>query len=80
MKVVGKKASSELCSGGHISGADGPAQCPPWALRELGVFIPVGARNVVPAVWSLVEDAESDLPEALRPFFAEACSGRSKPG
>jgi len=42
-------------------------------LRELGVFIPVGARQVVPAVWSLVEDADSDLPDALRPSFAEAC-------
>jgi transposase len=42
-------------------------------LRELGVFIPVGAREVVPAVWLLIEDADSDLPEALRPIFAEAC-------
>ena len=41
-------------------------------LRELGVFIPVGAENVVPAVWALVEDADSDLPDALRPLFAEA--------
>jgi len=24
-------------------------------------------------VWSLIEDADSDLPEALRPIFAEAC-------
>jgi transposase len=32
-------------------------------LRELGVFIPVGAREVVPAVWALLEDADSDLPE-----------------
>ena len=42
-------------------------------LRELGVFIPVGARQVVPAVWALVEDADSDLPDALRWSFAEAC-------
>jgi transposase len=42
-------------------------------LRELGVFIPVGAREVVPGVWTLIEDADSDLPEALRPIFAEAC-------
>jgi transposase len=27
----------------------------------------------VPMVWSLIEDADSDLPEALRPIFAEAC-------
>jgi transposase len=42
-------------------------------LRELGVFIPVGSREVVPAVWALIEDADSNLPEALRPIFAEAC-------
>jgi transposase len=42
-------------------------------LRELGVFIPVGSRQVVPAVWALIEDADSELPEALRPIFAEAC-------
>ena len=42
-------------------------------LRELGVFIPVGARQVVPAVWALVEDADSDLPDALRSPFAEVC-------
>lgn len=42
-------------------------------LRELGFFIPVGARQVVPAVWELVEDAESGLPEALRPPLMEAC-------
>ena len=37
------------------------------------MFIPMGAREVVPFVWSLIEDADSDLPEALRPIFAEAC-------
>jgi transposase len=42
-------------------------------LRELGVFIPQGAREVVPAVWALIEDAEADVPDALRPFFAELC-------
>lgn len=39
----------------------------------MGVFIPVGARQVVPTVWALLEDADSDLPDALRPLFAEAC-------
>jgi transposase len=42
-------------------------------LRELGVFIPVGAENVVPALWALIEDADSELPDALRPLFAEGC-------
>jgi transposase len=42
-------------------------------LREQGVFIPVGARQVVPAVWALLEDADSDFPHALRPLFAQAC-------
>jgi len=42
-------------------------------LRELGVFIPVGSDKVLPAAWALIEDADSVLPEALRPIFAEAC-------
>jgi transposase len=42
-------------------------------LREFGVFIPLGAREVVPAVWAFIEDAEADVPDALRPFFAELC-------
>jgi transposase len=42
-------------------------------LRELGVFIPVGAENVVPALWALIEDADSELPDTLRPVFAAAC-------
>ena len=42
-------------------------------LRELGVFIPVGSREVVPAVWAVIEDADSNLPDGLRSIFAEAC-------
>jgi len=42
-------------------------------LRELGVFIPTGARQVVPAVWALVEEADADVPDTLRPFLAELC-------
>ena len=42
-------------------------------LRELGIFIPAGARQVVPSVWAIVEDADADLPDTLRPFFAELC-------
>jgi transposase len=41
-------------------------------LRELGIAIPVGARQVVPHVWGLVSDAESEVPEGLRPALAEA--------
>jgi transposase len=41
-------------------------------LRELGFPIPVGARQVVPHVWALVSDADSGLPDALRPALAEA--------
>ena len=39
--------------------------------RELGVTIPVGASRVVPAVWALVADAESPIPELLRAPLAE---------
>jgi transposase len=42
-------------------------------LRELGFFIPTGAREVIPAVWALVEDADADVPDTLRPFLAELC-------
>jgi transposase len=41
--------------------------------REFGLFIPVGAENVIPAVWAQLEDADSDIPSALRSVFAEAC-------
>jgi len=42
-------------------------------LRELGIFIPVGARLVVPTVLELVEDAYSALPDAIRQSLYEAC-------
>jgi transposase len=41
-------------------------------LRELGLSIPVGARQVLPHVGALGSDADSGLPEALRPVLAEA--------
>jgi transposase len=42
-------------------------------LRELGLFIPVGAKNVIPALWTQLEDADSEIPDALRNVLAEAC-------
>jgi transposase len=42
-------------------------------LREQGVFIRVGADEVVPAVWALIEDADSELARPLRAVFADAC-------
>lgn len=42
-------------------------------LRELGIFIPVGARLVVPTVLELVEDGYSALPDAIRQSLYEAC-------
>jgi transposase len=42
-------------------------------LREQGFFIPVGVRQVVPTVWMLIEDADSELPDPLRNILAEAC-------
>ena len=43
-------------------------------LREFGVVIPLGARHVLPHVQSLLEDADSVLPHALRPALAEGCA------
>ena len=42
-------------------------------LRELGIFIPVGASKVIPVVLELIEDADSPLPDALRNSFHEVC-------
>lgn len=42
-------------------------------LRELGMVIPVGAPRVVPAVASLVEDADSQVPDGLRHTLWEVC-------
>lgn len=42
-------------------------------LRELGHFIPVGSRQVVPAVEALVENPDAALPTALRGPLVLAC-------
>jgi transposase len=42
-------------------------------LRELGFTLPLGARNVIPGTWSLLEAADSPLPDPLRLALAEAC-------
>jgi len=42
-------------------------------LREFGVPIPLGSRQVVPAVRAALEDADSGLPDAIRPALATAC-------
>lgn len=41
-------------------------------LRELGIVIPVGAREVVPQLWAAIGDADSALPTALRASLAAA--------
>jgi transposase len=43
-------------------------------LREIGFFIPKGADRVVPEVFRLVEDEESEIPDVFRPLLFEACS------
>ena len=42
-------------------------------LRELGILIPVGVEHVVPQVRLLIEDADSQVPDLLRPVLAAAC-------
>jgi len=42
-------------------------------LRELGVFVPVGANKVVPLVHEYIGDAESACPDALRPTLDTMC-------
>jgi transposase len=41
-------------------------------LRELGIFIPVGARQVVPHVWAVVSEPASGIPEPLGAVLMEA--------
>ena len=43
-------------------------------LRELGFVIPLGVQQVLPRVWEVIGDADNDLPDPLRPIFAEACN------
>jgi transposase len=42
-------------------------------LREFGFIIPVGAHHLVPGVMGLIEDAELEIPDALRSVFSEMC-------
>lgn len=42
-------------------------------LRELGVTIPMGIEKVLPQVRLLIEDADSAIPDALRPMISAAC-------
>jgi transposase len=43
-------------------------------LREFGIAIPVGAQHAVPNAWLHIEDAESELPDSIRPALAEICT------
>jgi len=43
-------------------------------LREFGILIPLGAHHAVPSAWASLEDAESEIPDPLRPALAELCS------
>lgn len=43
-------------------------------LREFGIIIPVGAQHTVPNAWLHIEDAESEIPDSLRPALAEICN------
>jgi len=40
-------------------------------LREFGCTIPLGAHHVLPRAWDLLADADSGLPDALRPALAD---------
>ena len=42
-------------------------------LREFGILIPLGAQHAVPTTWAQLEDAESEIPDPLRPALAEIC-------
>jgi transposase len=75
VKTVSQQVLTSLhrLRSGWMSERTARINCLRSLLRELGVFIPAGARQVVPAVGALVEDAEADVPDTLRPFLAELC-------
>ena len=41
-------------------------------LREFGIAVPLGAKRVVPILQALLEDADSSLPDSVRPALDEA--------
>jgi len=41
-------------------------------LREFGIAIPLGANRVIPILQALLEDADSGLPDSVRPALNEA--------
>lgn len=43
-------------------------------LREIGVFIPIGAAKVIPAIHSLIAENDPRLPAALHPLLSDACT------
>ena len=75
VKTVSQQVLTSLhrLRSGWMSERTARINCLRGLLRELGVFIPAGARQVIPAVWALVEDADADVPDTLRPFLAELC-------
>jgi transposase len=42
-------------------------------LRELGWFIPFGIEKVLPAARAIIADADSGIPDSLRPILFAAC-------
>jgi len=42
-------------------------------LREIGIFIPAGAKRVVTSVYDLIGDPDSAVPRSLRSILNEAC-------
>jgi transposase len=42
-------------------------------LSEFGFIIPMGARNLVPAVMGLIEDPDNDIPPVVREMFHPVC-------
>ncbi len=75
VKTVSQQVLTSLhrLRSGWMSERTARINCLRGLLRELGFFIPTGARAVIPAVWALVEDAEAEVPDTLRPFLAELC-------
>lgn len=59
--------------GGWIAARTAQVNSVRGLLRELGWFIPIGIEKVLPAARAIVADADSGIPDGLRPILFSAC-------
>ncbi len=75
VKTVAQQALTSLhrLRGGWIAARTAQANCVRGLLRELGFVIPQGIEQVLPKARLIMSDADSGLPDSLRPVLWAAC-------